>query len=61
MANCIRKNISLDENDDRLIVKYCRDQGYTFSGFLIRCAKKEIREQPATISIQGKLWERLFK
>ena len=61
MAKSVRKSISLDENDSKLIVRYCRDQGYTFSGFLIRCAKQEIRSSPTRINIQGGLWEKLFK
>lgn len=61
MGQSVRKSISLDENDNKLIINYCRDQGYTFSGFLVRCAKQEIRTSPTRINIQGGLWEKLFK
>lgn len=60
MARTVRKNISLDENDSKIIVNYCKNQGYTFSGFLIRCAKQEIRSSPTT-NIPSGLWEKLFK
>ena len=61
VAKTIRKNISAEEKDIKLILTYCNTMGFTFSGFLIRCAKQEIRGSPTRISIQGGLWEKIFK
>tara|TARA_R100000656_G_scaffold114808_1_gene87294 strand:- start:2624 stop:2818 length:195 start_codon:yes stop_codon:yes gene_type:complete len=64
MGGHVRKQISCSEEDMKLIVKFCKEQGYTFSGFLIRCAKREIKQSFASnggITISGGLWERIFK
>ena len=58
----IGKNISLDYNDNQMIVRFCKAQGYTFLGFLVRCAMHEIRSSPTKMNnIQQRLWEKLFK
>ena len=60
MGKTVGINISLTEKDNTLIYNYCKNEGYTFSGFLVRCAKREIKLQPAKVLSSG-LWEKLFK
>tara|TARA_R110002020_G_scaffold26725_1_gene86438 strand:- start:414 stop:599 length:186 start_codon:yes stop_codon:yes gene_type:complete len=61
VGKTVRKNISLNEKDNDLIYHYCKNEGYTFSGFLVRCAKQSIKSSPTRVNIQEKLWEKIFK
>lgn len=54
----VNKMISINERDLRLIETYCKETGRTFSGFLVRTAVREIKEEGPVIK-RSSIWDLL--
>lgn len=51
--------VSLTDRESREIKVFCKRRGYAISKFLVRAAKREMREEPAVEDMRTGLWTAL--